>query len=34
MTACPILLRESAVENWGAGGEAASDYELGFTINV
>ena len=29
-----ILLRESAVENWGAGGRAASDYDLGFTVNV
>jgi phenylpyruvate tautomerase PptA (4-oxalocrotonate tautomerase family) len=29
-----ILLRESAVENWGAGGQAASDYDLGFTIDV
>ena len=29
-----ILLRESAVENWGAGGRAASDYDLGFEITV
>lgn len=29
-----ILLRESPPENWGAGGQAASDYELGFDINV
>lgn len=29
-----ILLRESAPENWGIGGRAASDYDLGFTINV
>lgn len=29
-----ILLRESAPENWGAGGIAASDYDLGFEINV
>lgn len=29
-----ILLRESAPENWGAGGRAASDYDLGFNINV
>lgn len=29
-----ILLRESAVENWGAGGQAASDYDLGFDVNV
>ncbi|TQL59505.1 tautomerase family protein [Oryzihumus leptocrescens] len=29
-----ILLRESPVENWGAGGRAASDYDLGFTVNV
>jgi phenylpyruvate tautomerase PptA (4-oxalocrotonate tautomerase family) len=29
-----ILLRESAVENWGAGGRAASDYDLGFDVNV
>lgn len=29
-----ILLRESAVENWGAGGHAATDYDLGFNINV
>jgi len=29
-----ILLRESAVENWGAGGQAASDYDLGFNVNV
>ena len=29
-----ILLRESAVENWGAGGAAASDYDLGFTVTV
>ena len=27
-------LRESAVENWGAGGRAASDYDLGFDVNV
>jgi phenylpyruvate tautomerase PptA (4-oxalocrotonate tautomerase family) len=29
-----ILLRESAPENWGAGGRAASDYDLGFDITV
>ncbi len=29
-----ILLRESAVENWGAGGLAASDHDLGFKVNV
>ena len=29
-----ILLRESPPENWGAGGRAASDYDLGFNINV
>ena len=29
-----ILLRESAVENWGAGGRAASDVDLGFEVNV
>lgn len=29
-----ILLRESPPENWGAGGQAASDYDLGFNINV
>ena len=29
-----ILLRESAVENWGAGGQAASDYDLGFDVIV
>jgi phenylpyruvate tautomerase PptA (4-oxalocrotonate tautomerase family) len=29
-----ILLRESAVENWGAGGRAASDHDLGFDVNV
>lgn len=29
-----ILLRESPPENWGAGGIAASDYDLGFDINV
>ena len=29
-----ILLRESAVENWGAGGLPASDYDLGFEVNV
>ncbi len=29
-----ILLRESAVENWGAGGVAASDQEIGFVIAV
>lgn len=29
-----ILLRESAPENWGAGGRAGSDYDLGFDINV
>ena len=30
-----ILLRESAAENWGlAGGQAASDYDLGFEVNV
>ena len=29
-----ILLRESPLENWGAGGRAASDYDLGFTVNV
>ncbi|MFF1883353.1 tautomerase family protein [Pseudarthrobacter sp. NPDC058196] len=29
-----ILLRESPPENWGAGGVAASDYDLGFDIHV
>jgi phenylpyruvate tautomerase PptA (4-oxalocrotonate tautomerase family) len=29
-----ILLRESAPENWVAGGIPASDYDLGFEINV
>ena len=29
-----ILLRESAVENWGSGGRAASDDDLGFDVNV
>lgn len=29
-----ILLRESPPENWGAGGLPASDYDLGFDINV
>jgi phenylpyruvate tautomerase PptA (4-oxalocrotonate tautomerase family) len=29
-----ILLREFSPENWGAGGRAASDYDLGFDINV
>jgi len=29
-----ILLRESPPENWGSGGVAASDYDLGFDINV
>ncbi|MFF2344625.1 tautomerase family protein [Pseudarthrobacter sp. NPDC058119] len=29
-----ILLRESPPENWGAGGIAACDYDLGFNINV
>ncbi|MHA7987143.1 tautomerase family protein [Rathayibacter sp. CAU 1779] len=29
-----ILLRESDRENWGGGGVAASDKELGFTIEV
>ena len=29
-----ILLRESPPENWGAGGRAASDYDLGFNIHV
>ena len=29
-----ILLRESPPENWGAGGIAASDYDLGFEVNV
>ena len=29
-----ILLREAAVENGGAGGRAASDYDLGFEISV
>lgn len=29
-----ILLRESPPENWGAGGLAASDYDLGFNLNV
>lgn len=29
-----ILLRESAPENWAAGGRAASDYDLGFDVNV
>lgn len=29
-----ILLRESPTENWGSGGQAASDYDLGFTIPV
>lgn len=28
------LLRESALENWGMGGRAASDYDLGFDVNV
>ncbi|EBM0725676.1 tautomerase family protein, partial [Salmonella enterica subsp. enterica serovar Senftenberg] len=29
-----ILLRESVVENWGAGGRCASDYDLGFEVDV
>lgn len=29
-----ILLRESAPENWGLGGRAACDVDLGFDINV
>lgn len=29
-----ILLRESDPENWGSGGIPASDYDLGFDINV
>ena len=29
-----ILLRESAPENWGSGGQAATDYDLGFKIDV
>lgn len=29
-----ILLRESPTENWGSGGLAASDYDLGFDISV
>ena len=30
-----ILLRESDPENWGLnGGQAASDYDLGFNVNV
>lgn len=29
-----ILLRESAPENWGSGGVAACDYDLGFDVNV
>ncbi|NNC13182.1 tautomerase family protein [Planctomonas sp. JC2975] len=29
-----ILLRESARENWGLGGIAAADKDLGFTIEV
>src|SRR6478735_9913283 len=29
-----ILLRESPPENWGSGGVPASDYDLGFDINV
>lgn len=30
-----ILLRENPPENWGLnGGQAASDYDLGFDINV
>ncbi|WP_076260797.1 tautomerase family protein [Intrasporangium flavum] len=29
-----ILLRESPPENWGSGGVAASDYDLGFEVNV
>lgn len=29
-----ILLRESGVENWGSGGRAAVDVDLGFEINV
>lgn len=30
-----ITLRESAAENWGfAGGQAACDLDLGFTVNV
>jgi phenylpyruvate tautomerase PptA (4-oxalocrotonate tautomerase family) len=29
-----ILLRESPPENWGAGGIAEGDYDLGFDINV
>uniref|UniRef100_A0A5Q5BK44 4-oxalocrotonate tautomerase n=2 Tax=unclassified Mycobacterium TaxID=2642494 RepID=A0A5Q5BK44_MYCSS len=30
-----IVLRESALENWGIrGGQAACDVDLGFTVNV
>lgn len=29
-----ILLRESPPENWGSGGVPASDYDLGFKIDV
>lgn len=29
-----ILLRESSSENWGSGGVPASDYDLGFKIEV
>lgn len=29
-----ILLRESDEENWGAGGEPASDRDLGFAVKV
>jgi hypothetical protein len=29
-----ILLRQTAVENWGAGGRAASDYDPRFEISV
>ena len=33
--AVSILLRESPPENWGLnGGQAASDYDLGFTIEA
>jgi phenylpyruvate tautomerase PptA (4-oxalocrotonate tautomerase family) len=29
-----VLLRESPPENWGLGGQAASDIDLGFAIDV
>jgi phenylpyruvate tautomerase PptA (4-oxalocrotonate tautomerase family) len=29
-----ILLHESGFENWGSGGVAASDIDLGFTVEV